>query len=268
MKNYLDINRKHWDARVSSHVASEFYDVEAFKLGADSLSAIELAGLPDVEGRRLLHLQCHFGQDTLNWARRGAVVTGIDLSGAAIEAAKRLRDQMGLEAVFVESDVYELPGKLEGTFDIVFTSYGALCWLPDLDRWAGVVDHFLKPGGTLFIAEFHPLMYMLEWKSGAIEYPYFNQGPVVEVAERSYTDQRMEGCEEVFWLHPLSDVLSPMLAREWTVQEFKEYDFTPWPCFDNLKKRAEREHVYEVNGVTIPLVYSLKVGKPVLESKN
>jgi SAM-dependent methyltransferase len=263
MKDYLEINRKSWDARVRSHVTSDFYDVEAFKSGANSLSIIELDGLPDVAGKRLLHLQCHFGQDTLNWARLGAQVSGIDLSGAAITEAKQLRDEMGLEAEFVRSDVYALPRYLSGQFDIIFTSYGSLCWLPDLKKWTEVVEHFLKPGGTVFIAEFHPVIYMLDWNSGRIAYPYFDRGPIREVNQGSYADpDAISEHEEVFWLHPLSDVVTPMVHQGWQLQEFKEYDFSPWSCFDNLQQRADREFVYVVDGVSIPLVYSLKFKKP------
>jgi SAM-dependent methyltransferase len=263
MKNSIEINRKYWDARTPSHLTSDFYDVNAFKNGANSLSVIELEGLPDVAGKSLLHLQCHFGQDTLNWARLGAKVTGIDLCGAAITEAGRLRDEMGLEAEFIQSDVYDLPSQLGGQFDIVFTSYGSLCWLPDLNRWADVADHFLRPGGTVLIAEFHPLIYMLDWKTGGIAYPYFNRGPIHEVTQGGYVDQQGSAeYEEVFWLHPLSDVVTPMVGRGWKLEQFREYDFSPWPCFENLQKRADREYIYDVNDVTIPLVYSLKFQKP------
>ena len=166
------------------HVGSEMYDVEGFKKGRSSLSDIEVSELGPLihEGTTLLHLQCHFGLDTLSWARRGAVVTGVDFSGEGIATARGLADEVGLSAraTFVQSDVLALPDVLQGSFDVVFTSWGALIWIGDLERWAQVVAHFLKPGGTFYIAEFHPYAFLLADDSSSdslrIGYPYFQYG--------------------------------------------------------------------------------------------
>ena len=137
------------------HLGSKFYDVEAFKDGSSSLNAIELEQVGNVEGKRLLHLQCHFGQDTLSWARLGATVTGVDLSTEAIEQANKLKSALGLDATFVANDIYQFGNESTEEFDIVFTSYGVLCWLPDLNLWAKTISSSLAMGGEFHLVEFH-----------------------------------------------------------------------------------------------------------------
>src|SRR5947209_740824 len=158
MDEYMATNRKLWDAWTKIHLDSEFYDVASFRNGERPIRIrdYEREEIGEVAGRSLLHLQCHFGLDTLSWARLGAEVTGADFSGRAIELARSLAGELGLPARFVHSDVYSLPANLQGEFDIVFTSYGVLYWLPDLSRWAEVVAHFLKPGGVFYVVEYHP----------------------------------------------------------------------------------------------------------------
>ena len=148
--DYLDINRESWNAWAEVNFESAFYDVPAFLAGRNSLTQIELDLLGDVKGKRILHLQCHFGMDTLSLARMGAHATGADLSDKAIEKARHLAAEMRLDAQFVCCDLYSLPDHLKGAFDIVFTSYGTIGWLPDLDKWAEVISHFLKCGPVLF----------------------------------------------------------------------------------------------------------------------
>ncbi|MCK5906496.1 MAG: class I SAM-dependent methyltransferase, partial [Flavobacteriales bacterium] len=152
-------NRESWNKRSEVHFVSEFYDNKSFLEGKISLTEIELSELGDVKGKSLLHLQCHFGQDTLSFARMGAKVTGVDLSDKGIEFANVLKEKSGIDAEFIVSNVYDLKENLKGEFDIVFTSFGVLGWLPDLDKWAEIVSHFLKSGGIFYIAEFHPIVW-------------------------------------------------------------------------------------------------------------
>ena len=152
--DYFNINKSLWNGKTAIHVKSDFYDVESFKKGKSSLNFIELEALGDVKGKSILHLQCHFGLDTLSWARLGANVTGVDFSDKAIDYARSLNSELGLNAKFILSNVYDLKNNLDEKFDIVFTSYGTIGRLPDLNRWADVVSHFLKPGGTFFMVEF------------------------------------------------------------------------------------------------------------------
>ena len=152
-RQYMESNRRSWNERTPVHARSDFYGIERFKAGATSLLSVELEEMGDVQGKSLLHLQCHFGMDTLSWARLGANVTGADFSDEAIDLARSLSGELGIEAEFVLSNVYSLPDVLEAQYDIVFTSYGVLVWLPDLKPWAEVVAHFLRPGGFFYIVD-------------------------------------------------------------------------------------------------------------------
>ena len=158
----LQVNRTNWDERTPVHAASESYDVEGFKAGRITLHDVERGEMGDVSGKTLLHLQCHFGLDTMSWARLGAKATGVDFSDAAIDLARSLNSELDLDVRFIRSNVYDLPDVLDEQFDIVFTSVGVLCWLPDLDKWASVVSHHLKPGGMFYILDGHPLMNVFE----------------------------------------------------------------------------------------------------------
>ncbi|MGH8056587.1 MAG: class I SAM-dependent methyltransferase [Candidatus Entotheonellia bacterium] len=162
MDPYLAANQALWDIWTPYHVTSPFYNVAGFKAGRDSLDPITLAGPGDVRGKSLLHLQCHFGLDTLSWARRGATVTGVDFSEEAITTARALATELHLHATFLQSNLYDLPQHLTGHFDVVFTSYGVLGWLPELEGWAQVIAHFLKPGGIFYIVEAHPFALLFD----------------------------------------------------------------------------------------------------------
>ena len=158
MDRRLETNRNNWNERTPVHAASDFYDMEAFKSGRITLKDIERREVGDVSGRTLLHLQCHFGQDTMSWSRLGAIATGVDFSEAAIELARSLNDELGLEARFICSNIYDLPDTLDEEFDIVFTSYGVLTWLPDLDKWAEVIYKRLKAGRHVLYRGVSPVL--------------------------------------------------------------------------------------------------------------
>jgi 2-polyprenyl-3-methyl-5-hydroxy-6-metoxy-1,4-benzoquinol methylase len=159
--NYIEINKQSWNGRVDAHIKSEFYGVEDFIKGKTSLQEIELNLLGDIKNKSILHLQCHFGQDTISLSRMGAKATGIDLSDKAIESAKELNATTKTDASFICCNVYDLPQHLNEEFDIVYTSYGTIGWLPDMDKWANVVSTFLKPGGKFIFVEFHPVVWPL-----------------------------------------------------------------------------------------------------------
>ena len=167
-------NKSLWDAWTKIHTApgASGYDIEAFRSGKTTLEQIELTELPDVAGKSLLHLQCHFGLDSLSWARQGAIVTGVDLSSESITTAQQLSEECKIPATFICSDIYALPEKLDEKFDIVFTSYGVLTWLCDLDKWAEIIARYLKPGGTFYLVEFHPFTHMFDeqWQNIADNY--------------------------------------------------------------------------------------------------
>lgn len=181
MKKFTEINKEYWDGLTEIHEKSKFYDVEGFIKGKSSLNFIELEALGDVKEKSLLHLQCHFGMDTLSWARLGAKVTGIDISDKAVKLARSLNERLKLDAEFISSNIYDLKEKTDKKFDIVFTSYGVTGWLPDLDKWGGIISHFLKPGGIFFIAEFHPVVWMFDDDFKYLKYSYFhNAEPIID----------------------------------------------------------------------------------------
>jgi SAM-dependent methyltransferase len=184
------LNRASWDDRVPVHQASDFYDLDGFRAGASSLRPFEVAEAGDVTGRRLVHLQCHVGLDTLSWARNGALVTGLDFSEPAIEAARSLAASLAIDASFVAADVYDAVTALGGRrFDMVYTGTGALVWLPDLPRWASVVAALLEPGGFLYLVEAHPFAQILDDAGGAtIVADYFHDQPRVQDYPCTYTD--------------------------------------------------------------------------------
>ncbi len=187
--------------------------------------------LGPVDGLDLVHLQCHFGLDTLAWARRGARVTGLDFSGEAVAAARRVAAEAGLDAEFVEADVHDARGALGGrSFDIAYTGFGALIWLPDLAGWAELVRDLLRPGGRLYLAEFHPITHVFGWQARTIEHGYFDRGPFRWDDEGTYTDTdegaRFEHTASVEWQHTLGDVLSAVLGAGLVVELFHEHDFT------------------------------------------
>src|SRR3569833_2969415 len=173
-RDYFEENKKLWNQRTTVHKDSSFYDVTSFLGGKSSLNEIELREIGDVKGIKILHLQCHFGMDSLSLARMGADVTGVDLSDAAIEEARKLNEELSLGAKFICCNVYELKNHLEEQFDIVFTSYGVIGWLPDLNKWAEIIGHFLKPGGFFYMAEFHPVVWMLDEDFKEVKYSYHN----------------------------------------------------------------------------------------------
>ncbi len=262
-KEFFEQNQKVWDERVETHLKSDFYDQAGFLSGKSSLTEIEANALGDVNGKTLLHLQCHFGQDTMSWARKGANATGIDFSAKAIEAASSINEKLGLHVRFVQSDVYDLPNVLEGQFDFVFTSFGGIPWLPDLEKWAAVVGHFLKPGGTFYMAEFHPALFLFNFDNYKVEYGYFTEkNPYTEEISGTYADHKagIQGTEH-FWNHSTAEVMTPLIGQGLQVIEFKEFDFSPYKCFPNMEEREPGRYVWGNFGVRLPHVFSLKMKK-------
>lgn len=256
--DYLKINKAAWDKRTAIHIKSKMYDVAGFLAGDDhiSLTDIELTGLGDVKGKSLLHLQCHFGQDTLSWARLGAKVTGVDLSSAAIEQATTMATQTGLDARFICSDVYSFNEAAQEQFDIVFTSFGTIGWLPDIQQWADVVARSLKPGGTFYIAEFHPFHDIFDG------YSYFHKPEADVDEEGTYTENDTgETSTLMTWAHPLSDVVNALLAAGIQINQLNEYPHSPHNCFAGLVEREKGRFYLTHNGQDIPMVYSIKGSK-------
>lgn len=257
-ENYLDINRTSWNKKTEVHLNSAFYDMEGFLKGNTSLNDIELALLGDVKDKSILHLQCHFGQDSISLSRMGAEVTGVDLSDAAIAQAKQIAQQTGTNTQFVCSDVYDLPNHLDQQFDMVFTSYGTIGWLPDVDKWAKVIAHFLKPGGTLVFAEFHPVVWMFDNDFKEVAYNYFNADPIVETESGTYADTKANiTLDYVSWNHDLGEVLGSLLNNGLVLEQFKEFDYSPYDSFKHTVEIAPKKFRIKHLDNKIPMVYAL-----------
>jgi len=271
---HVEANRELWDSWTRVNLKSRFYDVEAFAAGrGGDLDPIARAGPGDVRDKSLLHLQCHFGMDSIRWARHGAAVTGVDFSAEAIAAARALAARMGVAATFVESDVGELPSRLEGRFDVVFTSHGILGWLPDLERWARVIAHFLSPGGIFYIVETHPVLQIFDDRvvtpNLRLLYPYFHgPEPIREEHGGCYAepDAPIASVEHV-WLHTMSDVIGALVRAGLRIESFEEYPFLGWPFFPWMERRADGWwHLPEHEGLplgrgSLPLMFSLKASR-------
>lgn len=258
MNNYIEINRNSWNAKVEPHLKSDFYFVDEFLKGRSSLNSIELDLLGDVRGKKILHLQCHFGQDSISLSRLGAKVTAVDFSDKAIETAKELAKKCGTDTQFILSDVYELPKILKEQFDIVYTSYGTIGWLPNMDRWAKVIAHFLKPGGRFVFVEFHPMVWMFDDDFTFIKYNYFNDGPIVETYEGTYADRDAQIVQQyVMWNHPTSEVLNSLITNGLVLHAFDEYDWSPYPCFQHNDEFERGKFRITPLGKKVPHVFSL-----------
>lgn len=263
MKDYRDINKESWNKRTATHVKSEFYDLPGFLAGKNSLNSIELDLLGDLSKKSVLHLQCHFGQDSLSMSRMGAEVTGVDLSDAAIAKARELNDQLELSAEFICCDLYELPQHLDKKFDLVFTSYGTIGWLPDMDKWAGIVDQFLKPGGEFVIADFHPVVWMYDDDFTKVKFNYFNAGPIEETLEGTYTDaEESFQADYVTWNHDLAEVMTALLNKGLKIEAFQEFNYSPYDCFAHTVEVAPGKYQLKPFGDKLPLVFALKCSKP------
>jgi SAM-dependent methyltransferase len=255
--DYLKHNKESWNKRTAVHIASEFYNNEAFIQGKSSLNEIELGIIGDVSGLSILHLQCHFGQDTISLSRLGAQTTGVDLSDAAIAKAKELAALTQTNAQFICCDVYSLPEHLNQQFDIVYSTYGTIGWLPDLDQWAKIVQHFLKPGGRLILVEFHPVVWMFDNDFTHVKYNYFNVAPIVEPLNGTYAAKDAElGGQDITWNHPLSEVFSSLLNNGMAIESFDEFNYSPYDCFSHTMKVAKGFQIKQMED-KIPMVYAL-----------
>lgn len=262
MENYLDINRKLWNAKVESHLKSDFYFVDEFINGRTSLNSIELELLGNIKDKKILHLQCHFGQDSISLSRSGAKVTGVDLSDEAISAAYNLAKKCETDTQFIVSDVYELPNILDQKFDIVYTTYGTIGWLPDLKKWAKIISTFLKPGGKLIFVEFHPFIWMFNDDFTEIKYDYFQGEPIIETSEATYADQSAKiSLQEVGWNHEISDVIQSLIDENLEIKNMQEYNYSPYSCFKNMIEIEKGKYQIPQFGAKVPYVYSLVAQK-------
>ena len=260
--DYIKINKNSWNRKTDIHINSEFYDNENFIKGQSSLNNIELELLGDIRGKSILHLQCHFGQDTISLSRLGGLATGVDFSDKAVDSAKELALKCDSNSKFICCNVYDLPNYLDEKFDIVFTSYGTIGWLPDMNSWAGIISNFLKPKGKLVFVEFHPVVWMFDDNFSEVKYNYFNSGPIVESIDGTYAEKDADLSQEyVMWNHGIGEVLTSLLEKELELQSFNEYDYSPYDCFNKTIKMGTKKFRIGHLDNKIPMVYAVVATK-------
>jgi SAM-dependent methyltransferase len=267
------LNRANWDERVGIHLGPRGYDLAPLRAGRGRLNAIEEAELGEVASFRILHLQCHFGKDSLVLAQRGAEVVGLDFSAPAIVAARRLADELGLagRSRFVEADLYDAPQAISepATFDVVFVTWGALSWLPDLRRWAEIVAHFLRSGGFLYLADAHPAALVFDDSRPMPDgrpgwfVPYFRRDPLLIDEPCDYADEsaRLTHATTCVWMHPLSEMIGALLDAGLRLAWLHEHDAIAWRMFASLVK-DERGTYRWPEQPWLPLSFSLRAEKP------
>jgi SAM-dependent methyltransferase len=272
-----EVNRALWDAWTKLHAEGDFYDLASFRTGGIRLRDDEIEAVGDVTGQRLLHLQCHFGIDTLSWARLGAIVTGADFSPAAVELARELAVDLGFpDARFIESNLYDLPDNLEGEFDVVYTSRGVLGWLPDIRGWARVVAHFLAPDGRFFISEIHPVIQAFENEGVAtgelrLAYPYWeHRAPLVFDVHGSYADPTADigAHQEHGWDHGLGEIVTALIDAGLQIEWLRESPELDWSA-DFLVETAPASGRFRLPDDAkgeLPLMFSLLAHRPVAAS--
>jgi SAM-dependent methyltransferase len=279
---FYDANRARWDESVPIHVASQGYDMEGFLRGEKALYPVEVAEVGDGAGKTLLHLQCHFGMDTLSWARLGAKVTGLDFSGPAVEQARELAQRIGVtDATFVQSNLYDARANLQGQFDVVYTGIGALCWLHDIREWARIVAHFVRPGGFFYIYEGHPVLWALDIERDdgqlLITEPYFERPQPSEYSdEYTYVDgPPLKNTGNYEWNHGMGEIVTALIDAGLRIEFLHEHremawQGLPWMISDEApaagdQSRHQRRSSWRLpddQRDKLPLMYSIRASKP------
>ena len=270
MTDYLASNRALWNAMTLHQLESDHHrDVATVRAGGQTLRSIEREALGDVRGRTLLHLQCNMGSDTLSWARLGARVTGVDISDAAIAQARALATETGASADFIRSDLYDLPDVLDERFDIVFASYGALCWLPDLTRWAAIAAQYLRPGGTFLLVEMHPCAMMLDsidadGLSFRVHGSYFHSAePQVEEVRGLPEEAAADAPRSVYiWRYSLGEVVTALVQAGLRIERLDEFPLAHYQQFSCLVQGEDGWWRWPTPATTLPMLFAITAGKP------
>lgn len=271
MQDYFDANRRNWDDRAAIHFKDEAggYRVAAFLAGKDNLHDIEDREIGEVRGKRIAHLQCHFGIDTLCLARRGASCVGLDFSPVAIAAARGLRKRTGLDATFVEGNVYDARALIDGHFDMVYATWGTIGWLPDVARWAKVVAALLKPGGTLYLLEGHPSLMTADEKTPDLAPGYDwktpADRPIIMNEDTTYTGDTAKIAHTTTheWIHPLSEVIDAVISAGLRLDYLHEHEELAWqfaPIMVPVEGKR-RMWVLPEGFPRLPLAYSIGATK-------
>ncbi|WP_397361972.1 class I SAM-dependent methyltransferase [Olleya sp. R77988] len=256
---YFEANKATWNDKVKVHSKSDMYDLEAFKKGKSSLMQYEIAALKEVKGKSLLHLQCHFGQDTISWSRLGAKCVGVDLSDEGIKLAQQLNEELKLDAEFVCCNVLDTSDYIKDEFDIVFTSYGVIGWLPDLKPWGKMIAERLKKGGVFYMAEFHPIVWMFDYLENkpVMKYGYMQDEVIYEEYEGTYANQESKMVtKEYGWNHGLSEVINALIEAGLQIEYLNEYDESPYNVLPELVETKSGNFV--TKDKLYPLIFEIK----------
>lgn len=270
MADYLASNRALWNAMTLNQLESDHHrDVATVRAGGLTLRSIEREALGDMRGRSLLHLQCNMGSDAISWARLGARVTGVDISDAAIAQARALAAETGVSAQFLRSDIYDLPAVLDEQFDIVFASYGALCWLPDLTRWATIAARYLRPGGTFLLVEMHPCAMMLESAdsdglSFRVHGSYFHSAePQVEEMRGLPEEAAADAPQSVYiWRYSLGEVVTALIQAGLRIELLEEFPLAHYQQFSCLVQGDDGWWRWPTSENTLPMLFAITASKP------
>jgi SAM-dependent methyltransferase len=264
-KHFIDRNREFWEEATPVHTDAPYYNISGFKAGNLSLHSIELEELGQVSAKRLLHLQCHLGLDTLSWARLGARATGVDFSEKSIRFARSLSAETGVSAEFICSDIYSLPDVIKGKFDIVFTSYGTITWLPDLNQWARVIAHFLEPGGIFYIVDGHPFSLSLSNEAAPsvvrVAKPYFHSPEPLESDDEGYdyANPSVAISRPTYeWTHGMGDIVTALASAGLTIVFLHEFPFCEGKYFEDMLQDGNGWWWFRDPSIRIPQTFSLK----------
>jgi len=263
---FYETNLKRWNELVDINIKSKMYDLEGFMSGQTSLLPIELEELGDVKGKSLLHLQCHFGLDTLSWARLGTKVTGVDFSDKAISLARELSYKLKIPANFIESNIYDIQSVLDEKFDIVFTSYGTICWLPDIVEWAQIISYYLKPEGIFYIIDGHPFGFIIDEKQEPFKvgFNYFSEGEPVYFDEGvAYADPLadLKNQASYQWDHPMSEIINALINANLEIEFLHEFPYTFFNIHPDMKQREDRYWEFTNLEFTVPMMFSIRAHK-------
>ena len=265
LDRYGEANRSNWDEKVAVHAASDFYGVDRFLAGESTLLDLDRDSLGPVAGMSLLHLQCHFGLDTLSWAREGASVTGLDFSPEAIAKARELAVETGIKARFVEADVYDAPSLIADRFDIVYVNVGALTWLPDVPAWARVCAEMLRPGGRLYVHDVHPMLFTLDDERAdelVVRYPYFEQAVPLRFddgVDYASHGASFEHTTTYQWSHSLGEIVTALINAGLTLEYLREHDWTVYQPLPGMVETSAG--IWRLPDASVPLAFSLRARK-------
>lgn len=262
MVNYSKINKKWWNSITPVHSRSKLYNLKDFKKGKSSLQEIEIQEIGSVKGKTMLHLMCHFGMDTLSFAKKGAIVTGVDISETAIALAKDLSSEIKTPATFICSDIYALPKILTQKFDIIFTSYGVLLWLSNIEKWATIIYHFLKKGGVFYIVDTHPFTTIFS-HTLHMDYNYFEKDALLDDSSGTYADWKNPIKGKTYqWNHTVGDIVTALIHAGLSIEYLHEFPFTTYNQFPgHMKKNSKGQYVLRKSYMKLPLLFSLKAKK-------